>query len=92
MSPESLDDAFNDVVPEEATLGQVFLLLQRISTKQSLTQQEQVRINRRLEMLEVNTADMVSAWKGGGAVLRIVRWGALVGGAAVAIWKFMRGV
>ena len=52
MTPDKLDENFTDVVPEEATLGQVFMLLQRISIKQSLTQQEQVRMNRRLENLE----------------------------------------
>ena len=95
MTPEKTDEKTDEtldmVVPEEATLGQIFLLLQRISTKQSLTQQEQVRINRRLETLEGNTADMVATWNASGAILRIVRWTALVGGAALGAWKFFKG-
>lgn len=91
MTPDKLEDNFPDVIPEEATLGQVFMLLQRISIKQSLTQQEQVRMNRRLENLENNTTDMVATWKAGGAILRIVRWGALVGGSFLGLWKLFKG-
>lgn len=80
-----------DVPPEHVTTGQLYMLLQQVSTKQSLIVQENVRMSRRLENLEKDTADMVAAWKAGGAVLRIVKWGALVGGAAISVWKFMKG-
>lgn len=89
--PLGEEDGVFEVPPEHVSTGQLYMLLQQISTKQSLLVQENVRISRRLETLEKDTSDMVAAWKAGGAVLRLVRWAALVGGAVIAVWKFFKG-
>lgn len=81
-----------DIPPEHVTTGQLYLLLQQLSVKQSLVLQEQVRFGKRIEAQEEATRDMIAAWKAGGTVLRIVKWAALVGTAALSIWKFVKGI
>lgn len=80
-----------DVPPEHVTTGQLYMLMQQLSTKQSLILKEQVAIAKRLEKQETATEDMVAAWKAGGTVLRILKWSALVGTAVISVWKFMKG-
>ena len=86
MTPDKLE-----LPPGNVTNAQLYVLLQQLNTKQSLIAQENVAISRKLTALEADTADMVATWKAGGAVLRIVRWGALVGGAFLGVWKLFRG-
>lgn len=90
MTPPT-DDALFDVPPEHITNGQLYMLLQQLSTKQSLILKEQVVMSKRMEAQETATEDMVAAWRAGGAVLRILKWAALVGTAVVSVWKFMKG-
>lgn len=84
-------DPFN-IPPESVTPGQLFMLLQGISTKQSMIAADQKRIAERLQALEKDTADMRQAWKTGGAVLRLVKWAATLGAAIGATWAFIKGV
>lgn len=88
MTPTSENVA---LPPQDITVGEVYLLLQQVSTKQTLILKEATQLDKRMTQLESNTEDMVTAWKAGGAVLKIMKFSALVGGTFVAVWKLIKG-
>ena len=86
------DGASFDLPPEHVTPWQLYILLQQLNTKQSIIIHEAGRMTRRMDAMEQDTRDLVAAWKTGGAVLRVVKWSAIVGAAALSVWKFMKGL
>lgn len=86
------DGASFDLPPEHVTPWQLYILLQQLNTKQSIIIHEAGRMTRRMDAMEQDTSDLVAAWKTGGAVLRVVKWSAIVGAAALSVWKFMKGL
>ena len=77
------DGAAFDLPPEHVTPWQLYILLQQLNTKQSIIIHEAGRMTRRMDAMEQDTSDLVAAWKTGGAVLRVVKWSAIVGAAAL---------
>lgn len=79
-----------ELAPETVTPGQLYMLLQSIDERQAQLVREQVHIRERMDRLENDTADLLAAWRAGGAVLRIVKWAAAVGAGLAAIWAFFQ--
>lgn len=76
-----MSDPFN-LPPETVTTGQLFMLLQSMNARLATMASEQARQAQQIDKQTADTADMLSAWKAGGTVLRFVK---LIGGVAVAV-------
>ncbi len=71
--------------PDHVTPAQLLGMLQQIVG-------EQQKIRERIEQVEVDTGDLLAAWRAGGAVLSVVKWASAVGAGIAAIWAFVRHV
>lgn len=78
--------------PETVTPGQLYMAMQALNARLAVVSAEQTRLRAAVEKQEQDTRDMLSAWRTGGTVLRIIKWAAAVGGGVAATWAFVRGL
>ena len=81
-----MDGGDFDIPPEHVTNGQLFLLLQALNTKQSISNAAQQRLVERLDRLDVDTKDMRNAWKAAGHLLAFVKYTAALALALTGLW------
>lgn len=59
------------VPPAHVTNGQLFIMMQAVSTKQSLQLAQHNELKARIEQLDIDTRDMREAW---GTIVKLVRF------------------
>ena len=75
--------------PTDMTPHQLYALLLAIDAKQGQLVREQVLIRERVEAVEVDTADLLSAWRAGGTLLRAAKLLSAIAAACIAVWAFV---
>lgn len=86
-----MDGSF-DLPPEHVTNGQLFLLLQALNTKQSISNASQQRLVERIDKLDVDTKDMRDAWKAAGHLLTFIKYTAAVALAITGLWAITKNL
>ena len=79
-----------DIPPEQVTNGQLFLLLQALNTKQSISNASQQRLVERVEKLDHDTKAMRDSWKAAGHLLSFIKYTAAVALAITGLWAITK--
>lgn len=84
------DDPFS-IPPENVTNGQLYMALQSLRAQVGDVADEQTRLRTDFEADRRDKADMVAAWKAGGAVMKLIKLLGSLAIAAGAIFAFLKG-
>ena len=81
-----------DIPPEHVTNGQLFLLLQALNTKQSISNASQQRLVERVEKLDHDTKAMRESWQAAGKLLAFIKYTAAVALALTGLWAVTKNL